>query len=189
MQYYQYVTFPFQEKLRHWSRQQPWPRDSDLWVAMSYGATVTDPLPPNLLEEIRLWLFHRGLLLHNCYCFIRSAHTVKLKDIHVDQHGLSPDPCCASLVVVTEGSGPMIWYQGQYQLEKHRHSIGSAYYDIKGVETLREAHRANLAEPALCHTSLPHTAVCDPNSEPRVSVTFRFRGNPQFDTILQKLKD
>lgn len=181
------VPFPFLDQLRLWSRSQTWPRDRDLWVAMSYGATVNVPMDPDLLSQLRLWFLGRNLVLHNCYSFIRSAHTVKPKDIHVDTHGHSDDPCAASLVIVTEGSGPMIWYQGDYTLARHQHSWGSSYYDILGLDTLREAHRDPMLQPQLCRADIPHTGICSADSDHRVTVTFRFRGNPSYDHVLAKL--
>ena len=187
MQFYRYVDFPFQQRLSQWSRAQQWPRDRDLHVAMSYGATVTHPMDDQLLQDIRLWFTQRGLILHNCYSFIRSAHRVKLEDIHVDTHQHSDRPCTVSLVTVTEGSGPMQWYTGSYQLQRRQHDWGSAYYDIIGVDQLMLAESVDLSQPAVCRADLPHTGIRAQGSEPRVTVTFRFRGNPSFDSVVQKL--
>jgi hypothetical protein len=168
-----------------WARDQQWPRDQHCQLELNYGARVTWPISPSVMRLINGWVWARGMTVHNIYSFIRRGSAVGPDDIHVDQQ--QGRLCSVSLVIPCEGAGPMIWYEGQYQLVEHDHPQGTRYSRIKWLEKPRELERVELTGPTLCRVDIPHTALCV-GDQPRVTVTVRFGGNPDFLTVCDAIK-
>lgn len=185
MQLYQPIDFWPGRDIADWAREQTWLRDQHCQLELNYGARVTWPIPQSVMRLVNGWSWSRGLTVHNIYSFIRRGPVVGPTDIHVDQQ--QGKLCHVSLVIPCEGSGPMIWYEGDYQLVEHDHPQGTRYSQIQWKEQPRELARVELTGPTLCRVDIPHTALCV-GDQPRVTVTVRFRGNPDFVTLCDMIR-
>lgn len=183
IQLYQPIDFWPAADVKDWAQSQSWQRDRQCQLELNYGAKITWPISDSVLRLINGWAWARGLIIHNIYSFIRLNNQVG--DIHVDQQ--MGRLCSVSLVIPCEGSGPMVWYEGKYQLQDYDHPNGTRYSQIRWLEQPRELSRIELTGPTLCRVDVPHTAICV-GDQPRITVTIRFKGNPDFATVCDMVK-
>ena len=119
----------------------------------------------------------------------RNTNPMSYTDCHVDW--LNDSPCYTSLIFPIQNcdNTPMYWYDGEYDLVNHISKNNVASYQIKWKSPGKFLHSVNLVDqPWLCKVNIPHS-VYGVGDHYRITCTFRFFGNPDYETCITRFKE
>jgi hypothetical protein len=120
----------------------------------------------------------------------RNTNPMSYSECHVDL--LNDDALCyTSLIFPIQNcdNSPMYWYDGDYELINHVSKNNVPLYRIKWKSPGKLLHSVNLGDqPWLCKVNIPH-GVHSVDDHYRITCTFRFFGNPDYETCVARFKE
>jgi hypothetical protein len=151
---------------------------------------ISHDLPNELLEKINSELANYGISeIQYCQSYLRAKGTTQ--GIHVDGIGFRWHAAINIPIQNTNGS-KFSWYGGDYDLEQKTQYTGSnngmapiTFFEIKD-NGLTEVASIELDQAYLVRVDEPHNAVAN-QLEDRWIFTMRFKGNPTFEELYDKL--
>jgi hypothetical protein len=79
-----------------------------------------------------------------------------------------------------------IWYHGSFNTLLANHGKNNPYHRIVWDQDPIEAHREEILSATLLRVDQPHSALANDSSD-RWIFTMRFKGNPEFETLIDKV--
>ncbi len=125
-----------------------------------------------------------------CYPDQLNPDPRTIQGVHLDLTADHVTPCDASIVFPLSGCRETYMYflDGDYQYDNERTPTGSGFSRIKWIGEPRVVDRVEIHDqPYLCRVSTPHAASSRTDGSFRAVATFRIRGNPSFEEILNIL--
>ena len=143
-------------------------------------------LPKRILDE---YLKPYGLPpLHSCILFSRPGGATQ--EIHVDCSSadeLELIKCAINFPMENCDDSDMLWFDGDYECSTAEYvgkdNIKRKYVTLNWASEPAEIDRTIIDQPTLVRVCIPHQVST--TNKHRKLLTFRFKGNPDYDEIAQ----
>lgn len=163
---------------------------ADFNVSETYFETIE--LPDSIMEVVNAEFAECDLVPVNWWLAFkkRNAFGFDYTDysVHVDAY---PDNTLffTALIIPIEGyvNAPMVWFDGNFTNE-YVQKYGYGYSKVVWKDdTDITVHQEDIVGPTMCRVDIPHSAYSPSDGSYRAVASVRFKDNPTFEEICEKL--
>lgn len=186
MEYYKKINLKCEKSIRDYLLDVVTPPNK-----ITDQTKISHELPKDLLDIVNTELSSYGIgeILY-CQSYLRSAGTVQ--GIHIDGINFRWHAAINLPIQNTKGS-KFSWYNGAYDIEQKTRYTGDGAGGVTPItffeiinQDLKEAASIELDQAYLVRVDEPHSATANDITN-RWIFTMRFKGNPTFEELYEKL--
>lgn len=157
----------------------------DISKPVLWQRKIKHSLPDDLLLEINQELSYYGIPeVDYAQSYLRPKKN--FQGIHIDGDPNGIIKTAINIPLKGWANSYHIWYSGNFEISVVTHDNTNNYYEIHWNSEPVEKHREEISSATLLRVDQPHSALAN-DIEDRWIFTIRFKGNPAFEHILEKV--